>query len=133
MPGRLVFALQFLLGIGILLGLWTALSEFIVRVPDTRLEAMRQRWNEACETKIHNVTLCRTTACEIALREKGLVSEVDALNEWVDGARGEKGLLYAAASRSGKVSYWQCEMQDLVVARASTAKEAEAQPYFSPR
>jgi hypothetical protein len=62
-----------------------------------------------------------------------LVTEEDAVNEWADGVRGEKGLLYAVSSNSGKVSYWQCEMSELEVARASPVKEAEAQPYFSRR
>lgn len=106
---------------------------FSVRNSDTRLDVMRQRWNEACATKIHNVMLCRTTACEIALREQGFVMEADALNEWADVASSEKGPLYAMASRSGKVSYWQCEMEDLVVARAAPASEADAQPHFRPR
>ncbi len=64
------------------------------------------------------------------MRRQGLVSEADAVTEWIDDVR---GTLFAESKGADGVYYLLCEVQGFEVSRVARAKETEAQPYFSPK
>lgn len=125
------FSLQLLLGAGVLLLLGAVVIQAQRYAFHSELERAESRWQKHCATQATEQFICKTSACEIALRKQRVISEEDAIDGWT--GTWSKEVLYAQTTGMNGVAYWVCEIQGTNVSQVGRAKESVAQPYFSPR